>query len=45
MNRPVRSRMQGGVGGWELVTPGYPISCFYWLFRLTSTVLAFFHYA
>ena len=27
MNRPVRSRMQGGVeaGGWRLDTTGYPI--------------------
>ena len=25
--RPVRSRMQGVVGGWRLDTSGYPISC------------------
>ncbi len=26
VNRPVRTRMQGGVGGWRLNTSGYPIS-------------------
>ena len=25
MNRPLRTRMVGGVGGWGLETPGYPI--------------------
>jgi len=26
MNRPMRSRLWGGVGAWGLETPGYPIS-------------------
>jgi len=27
VNRPVRTRMQGGCGGWGRKTPGYPIIC------------------
>ena len=28
IKRPVRTRMQGVVGGWGRKTPGYPIMCF-----------------
>jgi hypothetical protein len=37
MNRPMRSRIQGGVGGWRLDTSGYPIMCFEFMENLFFT--------
>ena len=38
VNRPVRTRMPGGVGGWGLKPPGYPIRIRMSSFELSSNL-------